>query len=493
MTFDPTPEQRAALDLFASGETMVIEAGAGTGKTSTLRLLAHSTEKRGQYLAYNKAIVTDVSGSLPETCAARTAHSLAFAAVGKKFAHRLNSPRMRSDEIARRLGIGPFTLRYGTQTKVLQPGFLAGLAMRSVAVFCSTADREPTKRHVPYQDGLDVPTNAGVRTYRNNDALAEMLVPAMRIAWFDLMNPGGDLPYRHDHYLKAWQLADPRIPVDYVLFDEAQDASPVMAAIVASQDHAQKVYVGDSAQAIYEWRGAVNALAGFDADDRRCLTQSFRFGPAIADRANEILAELDAPLRLTGLDSIPSQIGKISGDPDALLCRSNAGAVAAVLDAQRRSVRAHLVGGGNEVLSFAKAAQDLMDGGRSYHPELACFDSWGEVKDYVSQDAQGGELRLLVSLVEEFGVPTIRRALEHMPREDASDLVVSTAHKAKGREWDRVKIAADFVTPKMKALEELGGETDASEMRLRYVAVTRAKLLLDCSALDSSEVEEPAA
>lgn len=237
----------------------------------------------------------------------------------------------------------------------------------------------------------------------------------------------------------------------------------------------------------------MNALAGFDADDRRCLTQSFRFGPAIADRANEILAELDAPLRLTGLDSIPSQIGKISGDPDALLCRSNAGAVAAVLDAQRRSVRAHLVGGGNEVLSFAKAAQDLMDGGRSYHPELACFDSWGEVKDYVSQDAQGGELRLLVSLVEEFGVPTIRRALEHMPREDASDLVVSTAHKAKGREWDRVKIAADFVTPKMKALEELGGETDASEMRLRYVAVTRAKLLLDCSALDSSEVEEPAA
>jgi superfamily I DNA/RNA helicase len=36
----PTGEQQAAVDAFATGATVVIEAGAGTGKTSTLRLLA---------------------------------------------------------------------------------------------------------------------------------------------------------------------------------------------------------------------------------------------------------------------------------------------------------------------------------------------------------------------------------------------------------------------------------------------------------------------
>ena len=39
----PTEEQQAALAAFATGDDLVIVAGAGTGKTSTLRMLAGST------------------------------------------------------------------------------------------------------------------------------------------------------------------------------------------------------------------------------------------------------------------------------------------------------------------------------------------------------------------------------------------------------------------------------------------------------------------
>lgn len=39
-SFTPTAEQEQALTAFATGRSLVIEAGAGTGKTATLRLLA---------------------------------------------------------------------------------------------------------------------------------------------------------------------------------------------------------------------------------------------------------------------------------------------------------------------------------------------------------------------------------------------------------------------------------------------------------------------
>ena len=63
--------------------------------------------------------------------------------------------------------------------------------------------------------------------------------------------------------------------------------------------------------------------------------------------------------------------------------------------------------------------------------------------------------------------------------EEDADIIVSTAHKAKGREWRAVKIGNDFQPP--------SGEDEMpsnAELMLAYVAVTRAKRKLDVGALD---------
>jgi hypothetical protein len=472
MTFTPTDEQVRALELFRLGRSMVIEAGAGTGKTATLCLLAEDTQRRGRYLAFNKSIVTDVAGKLPDRCAASTAHSLAFRSVGTKYAHRLNAGRMPSWQLARIIGVDRFVVRYGTQSKVLGEPYLGGLVMRSVQRFCQTADERPSRIHMPYVDGIDIPDERGRRTYANNNALSSFIEPQIERAWADLQRLDGQLPFKHEHYLKLWQLSHPHLDLDYVLFDEAQDANPVMAAVIAEQDHAQRVYVGDANQAIYEFTGAVNSIEEMKLSglDTRMLSQSFRFGDAIAAKANVLLAMLKSDLRLTGYASHASTVGSCEdAGVDAILCRTNAGALHAVLNAQRDGVSAFLVGGGGEVASFARAAQKLMDGEIVFHPELACFSSWGEVLEYTKSDAQGHELRLMVNLVEEFTVETILDALDKMPSERASTLCVSTAHKAKGREWSVVRIDADF----------LDAEPNDSELRLRYVAVTRARTHLD--------------
>jgi hypothetical protein len=479
--FDPTDEQLEALGAFLSGRNLVIEAGAGTGKTTTLRQLAIEARGRtGQYVAFNRAIVDEADRKMPAWVRARTMHSLAMKAVGHQFAHRLQSKRLPSAQVAKLLGIkDPVKVRIGDQAKMLAPGWLAGHVMRSIAVFCNSADPEPTRRHVPYVEGIDMPDAAGRRTYASNDLVADAIAPALARAWADLSSTHGELRYTHDHYLKFWQLHAPVIRADFVLFDEAQDASPVMADIIAQQaERAQLVYVGDSQQAIYAWRGAVNALAMIDDAERTFLTQSFRFGPRIATMANEILSQIDgAQLRLTGFDAIDSQVVNGLTDPRAILCRTNAESLKRYLGALDDDRRPYLVGEGRELVAFARAVVQLQTEGWTPHPELSIFTTWGQVQDYVDQDPQGSELALLVKLIDEYGADVITEALEYQRPEAQCDLVISTAHKAKGREWETVELAGDFPEP-----EDDDGLSD-EELRLLYVAVTRAQEILDPSGV----------
>lgn len=473
---EPTGEQRDAIELIATGDSVAIEAGAGTGKTSTLVMAAESNRRRSSYVAFNKAIVVDSSKKFPKWVKCSTAHSLAMGAVGRPFAPRLGSPRMLSPQIARLLDIDPITIPAPGGPKRLAAGYLAGLAMTGVRVFCQSADDEISGSHVPYVEGIDARSGDGRRGWANNDQIRAALVEPMRRAWADLCDPAGKLPYRHEHYLKLWQIVGPVIPSDVVYCDEAQDLSPVLLAIIAAQADSQRVYVGDSQQAIYGFMGAKNALASVPTDLRAYLTKSFRFGPEIAEVANVILGRLGAEIRLSGSDVIESSVGPLPVGYDAVLCRTNAKAVAWTLEAMRSGVAVHLVGGGAEVRRFAEGALALMESRSTTCPDLACFSTWGEAQFYVSDDPQGSELKLMVDLCDEFGPETILAALKRMTPERSASLVVSTAHKAKGREWGTVKLAADFVagstSPEGAPLEEL---------RLMYVAATRARWRLDAT------------
>jgi hypothetical protein len=477
----PTPEQEAIIAITAEvqangGGVVMVEAGAGTGKTSSFRMLVDTLQGNGQYTAFNRPLVDSSRSKFAGThCECQTTHQLAFRAIGKQFAHRLDSHRVRSEQIAKMLGLGPWQIGESDSAKRMAPGWLAGQVMQAVRKFCQSADPEVQATHFRYADGLDMPTEDGRRTYVNNEKLRDHLLPYARKAWADLSDPEGQLPFSHDHYVKAWQLNKPVIAADYILLDEAQDTSPVMMDIIRQQvdgvaNPPLVVIVGDSAQQIYEWRGAINALAAFPEAPRKFLSQSFRFGQAVADVANRVLETLEEPtqLRLKGLPSIPSRVEALE-QPGAILTRTNALAVATLLSALNDGRKACLVGKIDDIRSFLEAARTLQQGQPTSHPDLACFETWGHVQAYVKED-EGEDLKLLVKLIDSFGVDVILDALNRMPAEKDADLVISTAHKSKGREWDHVQLAADFPT--------CSKSTDA-DRKLLYVAVTRAKLTLD--------------
>jgi AAA domain/UvrD-like helicase C-terminal domain len=465
----PTAEQADIIAACQSGGNLVIEAGAGTGKTSTLKMAASVMGRRGLYIAFNRAIARDAARSFPKNVSCSTAHSLAFRAVGHAYKARLDGPRLPARQAAELLGISE-PLALGERR--VDPAQLARLATETVAKFCRTADREITRQHVPEVNGIDGAAAA---------ALADVVHPLAVAAWDDLTKVDGKLRFTHDCYLKMWALTDPKLSADYILFDEAQDADPLIASVVQGQD-AQLIAVGDTQQAIYEWRGAVNAIETWPARTRLLLTQSWRFGPAVADEANKWLSLLNARLRLTGAPTLASRLAPLA-KPRAVLCRTNAEAMGQAMTTLAGGRRVALVGGGATIAKLARAAADLQDGRTTDHPELFAFTSWAEVQDYVRQDEAGADLAALVRMVDDHGTDAILDATRRLTEERAADVVVSTAHRAKGREWETVRIAGDFRQPKA---DENGvpGRVPKGEARLAYVAVTRPKGVLDRGGLE---------
>lgn len=63
------------------------------------------------------------------------------------------------------------------------------------------------------------------------------------------------------------------------------------------------------------------------------------------------------------------------------------------------------------------------------------------------------------------------------------DVIISTAHKAKGLEWKKVRIGGDFPQPKLNKATGKMVMPDPENLRLAYVAVTRAEAELDPGSL----------
>ncbi|MFF0795090.1 UvrD-helicase domain-containing protein [Streptomyces spiralis] len=363
----------------------------------------------------------------------------------------------------------------------VSPKALSNAALRTVTRFCHTADEKITCHHVPPLRGLE--------TNDLHAQLAAHVVPFTHKAWSDLQSPDdGAVRFDHDHYLKIWALTRPRIEADFLLLDEAQDTNPVVEQVfLAQRDHAQLVMVGDSAQAIHHWRGAKDVMTGFDGA-HLALSQSFRFGPDLAEEANRWLHLADAPIRLTGTPAVPTELGPVTS-PDAVLCRTNVGAMAQVMILMAAGYRVALAGGGDSLRALAQAARDLKEGRRTHHPELILFPSWGDLQDYAAHDPAGRDVQPLVNLVDPHGTDAILTAVGRLVSEPQAQVTVSTAHKAKGREWPRVLIADDFArttahdTSDADSLPVPPDPIDDAEARLAYVAVTRTRHRLDLGGL----------
>ncbi|MCA1217376.1 UvrD-helicase domain-containing protein [Streptomyces sp. 8L] len=482
--YPPTPQQQATIDAAVEGKNVAVQALAGTGKTATLVMIAaRMLERRIGYIAFNRSIADEAAQRFGRNVTARTSHSFALQDLrNTPYRHKVsiagsrNSGARRPRDVAAALGITA-EIRLGDRDGKLQyvgPEDIAKIVMGALRRYRQSADTELGRQHLG-EKWAHVPA-------------ARTLLEYARRAWADIADPNSNkIFFDHDDYLKIWALSDPRLNFDTIFFDEAQDINPVLKKVIQDQD-AQIIVVGDSNQAIYEFRGAVDALRDWPADVVLPLTQSWRFGPAVAEVGNAYLTLLESDLRLEGAPTLDTVLGTVE-EPDAILTFSNVGAISAVFAGFETGRRVALVGGGRDIEDIARAARDLQQGRRTKHPELSAFENWNEVKEYAESDEDATALQTFVRLVDRYTPQGLINMIRDLVPEEARDeetrpeLVVSTAHKSKGREWDQVQVWSDFPQPKedTKTGELILPAQD--KLRLAYVTVTRARKRLDIGSL----------
>lgn len=497
----PTLEQKLLVQAALRDENMKVLAFAGAGKTSSLKLLAHELDdRRGLYLAFNRRNADEAKRDFPPRVDSRSTHSLAYRGVNAgQFRSKLNT-RMMSGELIHSLALEGYA--------GLSAYAAAARVKDTLRRYCYSADSDISLQHVPLPLDDRVVLRRTVESFTPVEQLvaakadpgcehakkiqAEVDSAAKRWkayilskaqqAWPQAIDPHSTMPMEHDYYLKLFQLGKPHIRgVDYIMLDEAQDTNDCVLDILMRQAEygTQVVIVGDPYQAIYGWRGAVNAL-----DESRTpgmegywLSQSFRFGEAIAELANAVLAKSESrpDVALRGNPGRASVIGNAEGAPHAIIARSNAGVMAHAFELLYAGREFAVVGGtrdlADEIESVYWLSRDRPSGVVS--PSIKVFKTFDELLAEAQHDYQ---LQRIVELANDLGAetPEVADKLRDMNSNSQRDcdIVLSTAHKSKGLEWSSVILADDFC--KWRPDDFSWADVSQEEINILYVAMTRA-------------------
>lgn len=451
-----TPEQYAVSR--ATGQRVRVTAYAGTGKTASLVAWAEAHPTlRTLYIAFNRSVKLQARQRFPAWVTTQTGHALAYATTGQRYADKL---------VADMTPRGLVEAQCFAHIPPSGQTAWAAVISETVQHFLASPDADIAAHHVPLSPD----------DWRGPYAWADPL-QAVRDAqrvWRRMQDPQ-DLAVGmvHDGYLKQFVLDAPRLPFDAVLFDEAQDANPVLLQLLTQQTAARHLYVGDPWQAIYGWRGAVDAMQQIAADQDLALTASFRFGAEIARWATAILRWRDARLPpLQGFASDPGIVGGGSmSQPLTFLARSNARLFYEAVKAVTKGPPAtlHWVGGIEGYgLDLLRDTVRLWQHEPVRSPFLQLFSDFEELKTY-AETVEDVEWMGRCRAVEGWGkrLPGLIYRVQAASGPAAQAAVhLTTVHKAKGLEWPVVAILDD--------LAELTDDLSAEDQHLWYVAMTRA-------------------
>jgi hypothetical protein len=468
----PTKQQAACIEAASLLDMVKIEACAGAGKTSTLTMMAESLPVPSLYLAFNKVTATEASEKFPKHVTCRTTHSLAYAAFGTKLQRKLSRPSGKyvnvggtGSEIGRLYKLSPIEL---TKEEGLSQAYLGLLVRTTVARFEQSADAEIGVQHLPRGELMELKMKTGVST-----AYAETIIlKTAKALWKDRTDYGSVVLATHDTYLKMYQLSKPVLAgFDVLYVDEFQDTTPCVLDIVLQQEGRMKiVMVGDARQAIYGWRGAVNAMKMVRCESRS-LTKSFRYGQAVADIATTVL---EGAMKIEGNENIASTAAWECVDqskPHTRLFRTNAALLAAAITEVQNGTEVRIEIDVKDFVKLLTSAVALCDGVMKdvKHDKLLPFRNWDAM---VEESKHDPELARIAKVVKNGEAESWIATLSSHKNSDTPHVTFTTAHKSKGREFSQVIIEGDFKSCYTEDGEWKG--LSEEEQNLLYVACTRA-------------------
>jgi superfamily I DNA/RNA helicase len=488
------------IDLFKfieAGEgSAVVQAVAGSSKTTSIVAAAKllPISEKAVMLAFNKSIVDELTRKLPPHVKAQTTHSLCFKALNSS-GQRLKVDGDRLNRLMNDLLTIPEKALRGQIRKLVSTAKANGVVPHSAEKLGAVGLLEDTDEF--WDRTIATYSIEFENTWQESTAIDR----ARDLLKLSLEGRDGQIDFDDMLWLPiVYKMAFPKF--DWIFVDEVQDLAPIQHEVLRriAKPTSHVIGVGDSSQSIYQFRSAM-------ADSMDVLAKSFnakvlplsicyRCAKLVVEQAKAIVPQIEAAS--SAEDGIVRySLASISPDPKqqfaaftpdaAVLCPYNAPMIEAAYIFIRRKIACRVLGReiGEGLIKLVRKLE--RDGATNVAQVEKALRSW-----YAEQmDRLEGKEAQIAAMIDK--VDTLNVFLAELPANETVEklireiqnlftdaasgyLVLSTIHRSKGLEYDKVFfLNAHFLEGDTRRGKNLQAWEVQQRANLRYVAITRAR------------------
>ena len=448
------------------GKSLVVEAVAGSGKTTTgVKMLGLvPLDQHVLFVAFNKHIAKELAKRAPKHVRVSTYHSLGFKAVRQAFGN-VKVDEKKVDRI-----LEQYFDKY-TQGHLFKP--VKQLVSLVKANLTGTSLEELV--NLTYYYGIEL-NESEAEIFQAVQYVMGKVVALTNVIDFD------DMCYFPVHFKLMMD------KYDFIFIDEAQDTNKVQIALAMAcvKPNTRIVACGDRYQSLYGFRGAdvdaiPNLIEALKAETLP-LSITYRNPKVVVAMVNERFPHIPLEAANGALDGEITDL--IYGDAimkmasgDMILCRNNAPLVKPAFALIRNGVKAVIrgrdIGKGLISLIAKMNAQDTSE----LFVKLSQYENMEVAKLLLAEkNAQAESLQDKIDTIYAIAegckyVFEVERKIEDVFSDEVEGVVFSTVHKAKGLEADNVFILKPDLMPSRHA--KMSWELQQEE-NIMYVAYTRA-------------------
>lgn len=477
--FKNTQEQNKIEEIIEfDPRNLLIEARAGCGKTHTIvnavRLLP--LDAKITFLAFNKHIQKELKTKLPDNVWCYTSHGLGRGGITRKYKDA-ELDEFKLDKIitekVKKWDLTEFKHEEELEQYLNSIKKLASLCKLTLTI---------QKNKIPdLSDKYDIPL------YSNQDLNRIMSVLETSV------NDKKTYDFDDMIFLPA---IDPKIwlfPQDYVLVDECQDMNRAQQELIkkilkkdrkTGKTVGRLISVGDPKQAIYGFSGSdINSFEWFRKYPNTItlpLTTTFRCSKEVVKQANKTVPDLNAMENAPRGSVRNGDVVKEAKSGDFILCRKTLPLVKLFFQFLSQHRKAIIKGSdiGNSLIEMVKRKRNIDILKSNLKSELKQYarklKSSGviDVNEHSGYSALEDRVMVLLFIAENSrDMYELKRKIRTIFTDKIEGIVLSTIHKIKGLEADRVFIIRPDILP-MKSRKPWEYQ---QEKNLEYVAITRAK------------------
>lgn len=479
-----TYQQDIFLAIITTNKHVVVKAGPGSGKTTTIvegsKLIPYG--KKALFVAFTRNITKELRIRLPAGVDCSTMHSIGAKSIINHFGE--GSIKINDHKL---IGfIEPFYEESKPREKwanILQVERIVKLARATMTELkreTLTKLCENYGMH-PEEEQIKVSVKVLRRYYEDQDSPT---------GWNMIMD-------FQDMIEMAVRNTDIRLPqYDYLFIDEAQDMSKLDQLFLkrlVKPFTGRRIAVGDPKQAIYGFRGAdPNSFEAFANEPNTIelpLSICYRCTKALVRHAKEIYSDVE-PYEKAEEGEEPRE-GKVEEieEGDIVLCRNTRPLIVVFLELVNQGKKAYIVG-----KEYEKGLRMLMAPFDSNENTSDCYDRLYNHREKVKEElkakgiekpdnhpkvvAMDEKLEILSLLFGKFKtILEVERFIETVFDDDEKEgIALMTIHKSKGLENDRVFLIETFDNvPLIPNKFSVTLDQKKQERNLSFVARTRAK------------------